>query len=333
MFQYSDVWGAPVIYVRTDGNPVSASSTYPSSMGEWHYITPFGDEKWELTVSETTSESFVYSSVEGGWHLDFGVRSTYVENGDSVEAAFTEATLDGTTWFDASDSGQWDSFVEMAGGSEWSAIWAVSPSGNRMFHDNDTWDAPVMYTRGPAPDPADPSETPLMDTPYLDASDIGAITEAFSVDENAPWGFEHRGIDFFPASQAPGSLTLIRAVESGTVASVVSWVNPGNGNWQVNVEVAYDPVFTIAYTFEPMSPDATIGEAQLAEIAVQSGDAVQKGDTIGNLYYGEDGTHLDFAILRNQHSVCPEPYFTAEARASVLSILQTTWPGASMCYE
>jgi len=40
-----------------------------------------------------------------------------------------------------------------------------------------------------------------MTTPYADANDMGPVNEAYSASAVCPWGFEHRGIDFFSNRQ------------------------------------------------------------------------------------------------------------------------------------
>ncbi len=83
---------------------------------------------------------------------------------------------------------------------------------------------------------AGPSGDISMITPYVSGADMASINEAFSSDASAPWGFIHRGIDFFPN----GNLKPFRAVSAGEVKNVTLWRNDRSLNWQVNVLIQFE---------------------------------------------------------------------------------------------
>lgn len=169
----------------------------------------------------------------------------------------------------------------------------------------------------------------FMITPFINISDMAPINEAFSVDSNCPWGFEHRGIDFF----SDKNLAPFQAVCPGEIKTVHLWQNDGNGNWQVNLELQYNATFSVTYAFEPMTSDPAHGQAQLDNILVNEQQEVARGEIIGNLFYGTSGTHVHFGVKHNNNDICPETYFTQAARDSIMLLIHQQWPGANMCYE
>jgi len=85
-----------------------------------------------------------------------------------------------------------------------------------------------------------------------------------------------------------------------------------------------------------MSADKSDGETQLDNIVVSEGQTVSQGDIIGYLYdpvgLGH-GAHVDFGLLNEDWDrICPEPYFTSEARDSILSLIHEAHPSWDMCY-
>jgi len=165
-----------------------------------------------------------------------------------------------------------------------------------------------------------------MITPYKYSSDMACIYEAFSSSASCPWGFEHDGIDFF----ATGNLKPFQAVCSGVVTSVELW-NPGL-HWQVSVNIRFNSIYWVSYAFEPSTNVQSDGETQLDNILVSEGQTVSQGDIIGYLYTVDEYAHVHFGLYKKGYAICPEPYFTPEARDSILSLIHVAWPGANMCY-
>jgi len=166
-------------------------------------------------------------------------------------------------------------------------------------------------------------------TPYVNESDMATINEAFSVDACNPWGFEHRGVDFFPT----GTDKPFQAACGGTVDSIELFQNPGNGFWQVNVSITCGTTEGVGYAFEPFSDQESDGNIQLSQIIVTEGQSVSQGDLIGTLLVVDSGgAHVDFAYYSQGEPVCPAQVFTPEARASVLNLLEVIWPHSRICY-
>ena len=169
----------------------------------------------------------------------------------------------------------------------------------------------------------------LMVTPFVNPADISSINEAYSTHSNCPWGFEHRGIDFMISQDH----IPFRAVCDGRILNIEKFFNSGNGYWQVNVALKYNQVFTVHYAFEPFSGSESDGNLQLNSIMVSEGDHVLQGDIIGYLKYRNPGAHVDFSLRKDEESICPETYFTADAVQKIYALLHQTIPNASMCYE
>ena len=167
-----------------------------------------------------------------------------------------------------------------------------------------------------------------MITPYVNESDMGPIREAYSSTDAAPWRLAHHAIDFFLA----GREAMFQAVCSGTVTRVEVFTNDITGNLQIGISLTYNSHIHVTYGFEPRTPNVSDCNVQLANIRVTVGQHVSPGDLIGNLLQRGEGTHVDFGVFINDQLVCPEPYFTPEARESVLRLLHRAHPGANMCY-
>jgi hypothetical protein len=179
----------------------------------------------------------------------------------------------------------------------------------------------------PTSEPTEDTGPVLLITPYVSESDM-AKAMGFSIDSNSPWGFAHTGIDLVPN----GDLRVFRAVCSGTVDMVDLWQLETTLNWQVSVRLVCNSRYSVIYAFEPMTSVESDGETQLANILVVEGQTVAQGDLIGLLPYASPGCHVDFGFYDGWDRTCPEPFFSPEAKASILNLIRIGWPGADMCY-
>jgi len=170
-----------------------------------------------------------------------------------------------------------------------------------------------------------------MPTPYANESDMAAVYNAFSSNDSAPWGFAHPGVDFSPN----GDVKPFQAVCSGKVGAVDLFQNSITSTWQVNVRIICNSTYAVEYAFEPMTTVQSDGQTQMANILVSVDQTVTQGDPIGYLFssaVGGQDAHVHFTFMRNWDAICPEPYFTQEAKDSILRLIRIIWPGANMCY-
>ena len=168
-----------------------------------------------------------------------------------------------------------------------------------------------------------------MITPFLTTSDIASINEAFSSSVEHPWGFEHNGIDFFIGDK----FKPFQAVASGTIQEFRLWQNTDSSNWQVNVSIKYNSVYSVGYAFEPFSPVQSDGQIQLDNMSISKGQTITQGTIIGNLYRAADGAHVHFGLYKNNEAICPEPYFIPAARDSILYLIHKDHPDWNICYQ
>ncbi len=174
-----------------------------------------------------------------------------------------------------------------------------------------------------------------MITPYVNESDMAFVLGIFSSTESSPLGRVHSGLDFTPYyREGEANLVPFQAVSSGVVAGVNLFWNELNGFWQVNVRIIYNSAYTVEYAFEPFSGSEADGQAQLANIFVTPCQTVSQGDIIGRLYMADPNApgHVHFSVSKNAEAVCPEPYFTPEARASIMRLIHRQNPTWEMCY-
>lgn len=130
----------------------------------------------------------------------------------------------------------------------------------------------------------------------------------------------HDGFDMYPI----GNLTPFQALCSGRVKEMFV------GDEQVIVWLECNSTFTAEYNFESQEPQS--GQTQLDNILVAKGQLVYQGDIIGYLYAHNENAHVHFSLFKNWTPVCPEPYFSPAAQNSMLNLIHTVFPGASMCY-
>jgi len=189
---------------------------------------------------------------------------------------------------------------------------------------------PYGVSIGPsATDPPPPPPDFSMITPYVNKSDIPRV-EPFVTAEGvsgSPTGWVHEGLDFgIDATDVP-----IRVAASGMVEIVE--LSKNAENWQVSVLIVVTEDTSLIYGFEPFSSKKSDGQAQLDNILVSVGDEVTRGQELGRLLWGGEGAHLHFAVGQKTGNVCPEAFFTRQARRSVMRLLKKTWgPGTEMCY-
>jgi hypothetical protein len=148
-FQYSDVWGGnSVMLTRTSGDAVAAGSSYPGVTGNWEYTdTAELDERWTTSITDSGFETNIYSYETDHWEYNIGMRGTYSKSGDNFTSTFNEASFDGTTWFDSSDTTNWNDFLDSMDSLVWTSTYGMSPSGSNFFQYNDEWGYAVMMEK------------------------------------------------------------------------------------------------------------------------------------------------------------------------------------------
>jgi hypothetical protein len=178
-----------------------------------------------------------------------------------------------------------------------------------------------------------------MITPYVLESDMKWVRQGYSTSTNCPWEFEHDGVDFQPN----GTLAPFRAVCSGTITELCLRKSPpgdgGDGNWDVYVELTYDPTWSITYNFEPKTSNLSDGINQLTNMTVSLLQEVAQGDTIGRLHQGDSSAHVHFSVLKNGYIyhngvvVSPKPFFNQEAVTSIMRLTTNRFENATdFCY-
>lgn len=171
---------------------------------------------------------------------------------------------------------------------------------------------------------------------YQDASQYKYIFPGYSMgtDSGAPWGFEHLGLDMLIATSGAAVL----APADGVVENLVTYCNPRNNQWQVNLLVRYNSSITYNILFEPRAPSESEVAQQWDALPLTIGQPVRQGDLLGAMLDlshgdrsgGEPGLHFDLWI--DGDIVCPEPYFQPQAHAGMLALVQAKFPGAKLCY-
>ena len=167
-------------------------------------------------------------------------------------------------------------------------------------------------------------ETPPPDlvTPYVNESDMRDINDYFNAQyDMLPWGRIHDGLDIDPN----GNLRPYQSVCAGRVRKIYVFDN------QVTLIIDCDETYSVDYNFETQAPNT--GQIQLDNILVSEGQEVAQGQVIGYLYSAEnpDRAHVHFTLYQDAVPICPEPFFTPAARASILNLLAVVHSDGLIC--
>ena len=188
--------------------------------------------------------------------------------------------------------------------------------------------SPYNGTKGACPDNYPTEEISLI-SPYVNYADMASIQKGFGCNVVSPWQ-DHSGLDIVPA----GNLMPFRAMAAGKVVEVNATRNQGNNLWMTSVIVKYNSTYRILYAFENLTPDEADRDIQLANLSVTPGQMVTQGEILGRLhtvpstYY-----HVHISLIKNGERICPDPYFTADARTGINNLIHVNYPALQMCYD
>jgi len=167
-----------------------------------------------------------------------------------------------------------------------------------------------------------------MIAPYINESDVSSVNEAYSMDANNPyWGFVHPGVDFMITKP----FIPVQAAVSGTIVNFAIEKSTGIMGWHAGFCIEFNPTYSICYNLESFGNTDEVGQRVTDAVFFKNGDYVEQGQYIANLIYGGSGSHIDFGIGTAGTRICPEPFFTDEARESVMRLIRIKQPNWPMC--
>ena len=159
-------------------------------------------------------------------------------------------------------------------------------------------------------------------TPYVNESDMREINDFFNAQHSdGQWGRIHDGLDIDPN----GNLRPFQSACAGRVRKIYVFDN------QVTLIIDCDATYSLDYNFETQA--ANTGQIQLSHILVSEGQLVAQGEVIGHLYSAQnpDDAHVHFTLYENAVPICPAPFFTQPAHASVLNLVAVAHQDVVMC--
>ena len=167
-------------------------------------------------------------------------------------------------------------------------------------------------------------ETPPLSlvTPYANEADMREINDYFNaLYDTEPWGRIHDGLDIDPND----NFRPYQSACAGRVRKIYVFDN------QVTLIIDCDATYSVDYNFETQAPDT--GQIQLDNILVTEGQRVAQGEVIGYLYSAEnpDRAHVHFTLYQDGVPICPAPYFTSAAHASILNLVAVVHPDVVIC--
>ncbi len=164
---------------------------------------------------------------------------------------------------------------------------------------------------------------------YASQSDIYAFNEGWSDSDNCPWGFEHRGVDYFFNNHSD-----VIVAAPGLVVEV-SWQEYPESTYNmymVHVNIQFNESIIIGYCFEPFTLDEADKDLQLGMVDVEVGDWVEKGDKIADFLHIGNGAHIHFDIWFDNEPSSIMNYITQETYNELLSLIHTYNPTWDLYY-
>ncbi|MFX1367284.1 MAG: M23 family metallopeptidase [Promethearchaeota archaeon] len=164
---------------------------------------------------------------------------------------------------------------------------------------------------------------------YVSQSDIYAFNEGWSDSDNCPWGFEHRGVDYFFDNHSD-----VIAAAPGLVVEI-SWQEYPESTYNmymVHVNIQFNQSVTIGYCFEPFTLDEADKDLQLSMVDVEVGDWVEKGQKIADFLHIGDGAHVHFDIWSDNEFSSIMNYITQDTYNELLSLIHTYNPTWDLYY-
>jgi hypothetical protein len=126
----------------------------------------------------------------------------------------------------------------------------------------------------------------------------------------------HNGLDF-----GVNASTSIVAPCDMFVFEVKCWYNERGGHWQTNVRAYLSFTWMLEIAFESWATDEPRARVQEQAITGKAWTRLPAGALLGTLLYEGEGAHIHFMIKENNAAVCPFPYFTPAAQASLTAAL------------
>ncbi|MHA1111702.1 MAG: M23 family metallopeptidase [Promethearchaeota archaeon] len=202
--------------------------------------------------------------------------------------------------------------------------------GYKIIHDllrddGNGWFAPPFDNEGRYED----SVLNNMTVIYESQSDIVAWNEGYSESTTCPWGFIHRGLDFFFVNNsavlaaAPGKVTSIEYRDNGAAYDNRYWVT---------VHIQFNETVEIGYNFESWTNETSDWENQQSMIGVQEGDWVELGQEFARFLAVGGGAHIDFSIHEDNAQYCPQKYLSTDAYTELMSLVHSFHPTWDLCY-
>jgi len=164
---------------------------------------------------------------------------------------------------------------------------------------------------------------------YANRSNQYGFFEGYSETSSCPWGFIHRGIDYFFINN-----TEVIAAAPGYVEQVFWRVNSNAtlNMYNIYVWIRFNASIILYYTFEPFTHVEGDQDRQLAMLSVQVGDWVMKGSVIGRFLYVEDAAHIDFSVRNGEVAYDPEPFFGSSDHDEIMGLINDYHPGWNLSY-
>jgi murein DD-endopeptidase MepM/ murein hydrolase activator NlpD len=169
-----------------------------------------------------------------------------------------------------------------------------------------------------------------MNVIYETRSDNYAFNEGYSETASCPWGFIHKGLDFFLLNNSK-----VIAASPGRVIEVM-WRDNGEGvdnRFHIGIMIKYNRTIKLWYNFEPWTQSPEHKDQQLAMFLVKEGDWVDVGQEIARFLYVNESAHIHFDIMHNNEAVCPKPFFSTTGYNEMMAMIHSFHPTWELCYH
>ena len=164
---------------------------------------------------------------------------------------------------------------------------------------------------------------------YSNRSDIRSFTEGYSESTNCPWGFIHKGIDYFffnnsdVIAAAPG---LVERIDLN------DWGPEAQHRYTINVEIRFNATVTLGYAFEPWTNSTEEQAQQVQMFNFEVGTWVGKGDVIAKFLVAGDGAHIHFGVYQDEAERDPTLYLSMDGYNELLGMIRDFHPTWEISY-
>lgn len=173
--------------------------------------------------------------------------------------------------------------------------------------------------------------TPLdyVNTTFISRDSIHDVQNAYSNTNDCPWGYVHKGFDFYFINNrrvynaAPGFVKTLELIDRGE----------GINRYALNITMEFNDIISVEYIFEIWSNNINDYNTQLSKIYIEEGNWYMMGWPIGDFHQANSSSYVHFAIRENGDYPPLDKYFGSIAHDIMMNLIHDYHPTWDyLCY-